>query len=243
MPVDAAEYSLEQHVYACFTNDFAILLDLRNDQYIGLAKSQVQALSPLVRGWPAPTSLIGSSGQIDGSAIEFADHLCKRGLLTRDAIRGKPASAPASLACEDSLFDKRTGLRPNFRFHHLFFLLTAWIYATVSLNCFPLERVVRAANRRRASLPSGLPKCDMARLRELTETFHRLRLLFYSPLDRCLLDSFTFVTFLRFYRMYPVWVFGVTPNPFEAHSWVQYERMALNDTTVRIHRFIPILTI
>ena len=70
-----------------------------------------------------------------------------------------------------------------------------------------------------------------------------LRQNFFSVVDACLRDSMTVVEFLARYDMYPKWVFGVTMNPFTAHSWVQAGSIVINDSVDHVNRFTPILTI
>jgi hypothetical protein len=70
-----------------------------------------------------------------------------------------------------------------------------------------------------------------------------LRPNFFSEKDACLRDSLTFIEFLALYGMYPTWVFGVTMEPFAAHSWVQQGPMVLNDYIPRVTPFTPIMAI
>ncbi|RXR07055.1 lasso peptide biosynthesis B2 protein [Pseudoxanthomonas composti] len=60
---------------------------------------------------------------------------------------------------------------------------------------------------------------------------------------RCLLDSISLIHFLARRGFHSDLVFGVTTDPFTAHSWVQRGNMVLNDTLGNTRTYTPIKVI
>lgn len=63
----------------------------------------------------------------------------------------------------------------------------------------------------------------------------------YVPIEPiCLLDSLSLLRFLSRRGLSANIVFGVTPDPFAAHCWVQAGDMVLNETLFDTHAYTPI---
>lgn len=63
----------------------------------------------------------------------------------------------------------------------------------------------------------------------------------YVPIEPiCLLDSLSLLRFLSRRRLPATIVFGVIPEPFAAHCWVQAGDIALNETLSDTHAYTPI---
>jgi hypothetical protein len=56
----------------------------------------------------------------------------------------------------------------------------------------------------------------------------------------CLLDSLSLLRFLSRRGLSTNIVFGVTPEPFAAHCWVQAGDMVLNEALFDTHAYTPI---
>ena len=82
---------------------------------------------------------------------------------------------------------------------------------------------------------------EPAEVFEHVQAFRRLRRLFFSEKDRCLLNALALVLFLRRYGYFPLFVIGVKTRPFAAHSWVQHEQILLEGDPANICHFVPIL--
>lgn len=61
--------------------------------------------------------------------------------------------------------------------------------------------------------------------------------------DRCLPRSLAFASACKKRGLFPMIVFGVRSNPFNAHCWVQLGSVVLNDYFERVRPFTPILAI
>jgi hypothetical protein len=66
----------------------------------------------------------------------------------------------------------------------------------------------------------------------------------YVPIEPiCLLDSLSLLQFLSRRGLSANIVFGVTPEPFAAHCWVQAGDMVLNEALFDTHAYTPIRTV
>jgi len=92
-------------------------------------------------------------------------------------------------------------------------------------------------------------KVDMRELATPTDLKHQLLLASmqfararrYVPIKPvCLLDSLSLLRFLSRRGLPANIVFGVTPEPFAAHCWVQAGDMVLNETLSNAHAHTPI---
>lgn len=60
----------------------------------------------------------------------------------------------------------------------------------------------------------------------------------YAPwTGRCFIQSMMLMKFLAAHGVQGSWVFGVRTHPFEAHCWVEWNDMVLNDTLDHINWF------
>lgn len=82
---------------------------------------------------------------------------------------------------------------------------------------------------------------DLVGLFAQVQAFRRLRRLFFSEKDKCLLNALALVIFLRHYGHFPLFVIGVKGRPFGAHSWVQQDRFLLDGDPASVCHFVPIL--
>jgi hypothetical protein len=61
--------------------------------------------------------------------------------------------------------------------------------------------------------------------------------------DKCLPRALGLIDLLARHNFYPSLVIAVRMKPFEAHAWVQWDDMVLNDTIDQVTRYTPILVI
>jgi hypothetical protein len=66
---------------------------------------------------------------------------------------------------------------------------------------------------------------------------------FYSRPNACLLDSLSLLHFLARFHIFPSWVFGVIAEPFQAHCWLQWRDLVLNDSLPHIEGYTPIMLV
>ena len=81
------KYWLSPHVHVCVTDDYAVLLDLRRDKYIGIGREHLPALAASVVGWPTTVQ-----SEVEPSAPAKA-LLCK--MLSTGALTTNPFCEPA----------------------------------------------------------------------------------------------------------------------------------------------------
>ena len=119
----------------------------------------------------------------------------------------------------------------------------ASLFARFALRFWPFERVIGRVRRRKAARAATSPPLDVARARELVDTFARLRVFLFSHRDKCLQDSLALLEFLARYDIFPNWVFAVRARPFVAHCWVQHEDLVFNDTAEHVGSYTPIMVV
>lgn len=235
-------YLLHRYVHLCATEKSAILMDLRHDAYIGLDQVQASALSKLVRGWPASNSASDDAND-DKNALAFAEQLVRRHLLTKDDSQGKDCHPLMLEPVETSLVDKYSDLAAQIRPGDIGKFLMACLRAKLGLSCLTLEKVVRRMEQRKLRQHDASEVLDLNRLQALMVKFHYLRSFAYTSRGNCLFDSLVVIEFLAAYRLFPVWVIGVNPKPFAAHSWVQQGNLVLNGEPGFVRTFTPIVAV
>jgi hypothetical protein len=119
-------------------------------------------------------------------------------------------------------------------------VLLAAAKAQALLKWRPIEAVVARVEQRKQRAES---KFDLDAARPIVKAFLYLRPLFFTSKDECLFDSLVLIELLASHRLFPLWLFGVSTNPFRAHSWVQAGEHVLNDQPERVCRFTPILAV
>lgn len=234
------KYWLARHVYLCRIPSGVVLLDLRNDKYLGLGGQALYRLGEIVHGWPAAPER--ETGLTHEQVLATAEKLLAAGLLTRDASSGKSA-APISLEQIAMSRIEPPERAPRIRLSDITAFLIARFRAAADLRWRTLETVVDQVNaRKQRALQRGV-RSDVKQAAELALIFARLRAYVYTRSDRCLFDSLAFIHFMAHYHQFPLWVLGVRSHPFGAHSWVQQDSVVLDDSPDRVYDYTPILAI
>lgn len=231
------KYWLAPHVHFCVTQDYAVLLDLRRDKYIGVGREHLPALAAAIHGWPMPAR---AAIEPPASAQALLSKMLSTGMLTIDPAVGKAAQPlaippPQSPATEADLEN-----RPRTTARDISQVLLAAAKAKALLKWRPIEAVVARVERRKQRAGS---RFDLDAARPIVRAFLHLRPLFFTSKDECLFDSLVLIELLAIHRLFPLWLFGVSTNPFRAHSWVQAGDHVLNDQPERVCRFTPILAV
>ncbi len=239
-----AEYLLQPHVHACITTEAAILLDLREDQYIGLDRTQARALACVLDGAEGFSLTTHTTVVSEAEAVSFAEQLVKKQLLTHDRNAGKSASMPNVPTAELSLTESAATERraPAMRPHHVLNFLRSYAFARFALRHSSLDRVVSRLKARRQQ-HRAVGQYHLETIADLMIIFRRVRLFVYTPKNRCLLDSLVLIEFLAHYSNFPQFVLGVRIEPFAAHAWVQHDAYVLNGNPDYIRRFTPIVAV
>jgi hypothetical protein len=238
--LDSAEqkYWLAPHVHVCVTGDYAVLLDLRRDKYIGIGREHMPALAASVIGWPTARSETASAAP----AKAFLGKLLSTGMLTTDPAAGKEARSPAIPHPQLAAIQADLEHRPQITIRDVVQVLIAAATAKALLKWRPIETVVARVERRKERHRAG-SGFDLDAARPIVAAFLYLRPLVFTTKDECLFDSLVLVELLARHRLFPVWMFGVSTNPFRAHSWVQAGDHVLNDLPENVSRFTPILAV
>lgn len=103
----------------------------------------------------------------------------------------------------------------------------------------PFPDLIAYAKRARLSTPpTGMTLALVDRIQAFRS------LLPWAPFPGvCLYRSFFLLAFLRRAGLDATWVFGVRTWPFEAHCWLQFDEVVLDDRLEHVRRFTPIFTV
>lgn len=236
------KYWLAPHVHVCVTDDYAVLLDLRRDKYIGIGREHMPALAASVVGWPTTLS-VAAQPKVESSAPAQAllSKMLSTDMLTTDPVVGRQARPPLMPQAQFMATEADLEYRPPITARNVSQMLIAAAKAKALLRWRPIETVVARVQRRKQQC--GGCGFDLDAARPLVEAFLHLRPLVFTTKDECLFDSLVLVELLARNHLFPVWLLGVSTNPFRAHSWVQAGDRVLNDLPERVCRFTPILAV
>lgn len=102
-----------------------------------------------------------------------------------------------------------------------------------------LDEASAYRDRKTGAHGDATPAAAESKLLQANGQFARARR--YVPIEPvCLLDSLSLLQFLSRRGLSANIVFGVTPEPFAAHCWVQAGDMVLNETLSDAHAHTPI---
>lgn len=230
------QFLLCPHIHVCATEDGAVILDLKHEQYFGLTAEQYDQLRACVG---TNTATVGDQpARNDHCADEFLN----AGVITEDAQCGKALRMIESRASQAISFEEVIGSQTPVRLAEIANLSIAWAVATTLFKRFSLaatvSRVHARSDKNRTSAARAVSKAH-----RLAVTYQRIRPIFLTAQGKCVLDSLVLIEFLARYEVFPSWVFGVQTQPFWAHSWVQYGELVLNDTVENVRAFRPIMAV
>ncbi|WP_129776900.1 lasso peptide biosynthesis B2 protein [Peristeroidobacter soli] len=228
------EYLLPAHVHFCRRGDAFVFLDLKQDDYTLINGEAATALR-------AQLSTQAADSTARRTSASPLDELLKGGLLTTNSSAGRRLAITQTELATEQLLEPGavSGVRVTFTDFRRFF--TACTLAAVRLKWGRLENTIAAVARRKARHSPGA-RLDVARARELTAIFYKLRT--YFPFNYlCLFDSLALVEFLARYRIFPTWVFGVKLEPWVAHCWIQQGTFAFNEGVEEAAGYTPIMVV
>jgi hypothetical protein len=102
-----------------------------------------------------------------------------------------------------------------------------------------LDKASAYRDRKTSASEDATPDAAKGRLLQASGQFARARR--YVPIEpTCLLDSLSLLRFLSRRKLFANIVFGVAPEPFAAHCWVQAGDMVLNETLSDANAHTPI---
>lgn len=221
-------YQLREGVTFCQVDGCVIFLDVERDRYFRLPAAQERAfLCVLVD----PTA-----------AGQGLDEILANDLLVACPSDTAGAPAPVLRGPSRSALEQRP-LPPNFEL-----FITLEVLAITQSMFWRLRRhklkqmldgVTAYREARATPQHADSPRHDERQLVHSAMQFHYARR--YVPIEpSCLLDSLSLVRFLARRRLHASIVFGVTPEPWAAHCWVQANDLALNETVCDANAYTPI---
>ena len=179
-----------------------------------------------------------STSHTDGANV--IETLLAEGILTKGRADAKPV-APAPIAVANAaLAPVSKQARSVILFRYLRSFVMACVSADRALRKQPLASVVARTAARRLQYDRGTQSFDIEATSKLVAAFNGLRW-WYPRTYVCMFDSLALLEFLAHYRLYPRWVFGVTPEPFQAHCWLQEEGLVLNDSVEHVSTYVPVM--
>ncbi len=242
MTTEESPLYLSKSTYCCLADDHYVFLDLRNDQYSCLGRTESNMLKGLLNGHqvtcdhPSDIRLIKPRDS-DSSATIYT--LLKKGLIVDNAVDGKLPMQPSVAPPAASLMESSTTTQPSFSLTDIWRFFSAAASASKDLRWRSIEETVRTVENRKSSRATV---SDSRTISGLFEIFQALRPYYPRPY-LCLFDSLALVHFLARYELFPLWVYGVTIEPFHAHCWVQVDDWLVNDTVDNVRDYTPIMCI
>lgn len=208
---------LAPDVYAVSVEGDLVFLDARRDHYSCLTRSDAAHV----------LSLLGCE-TYNGEIHDVARELVENGLLVPGEGRTLCFVARESATAD---FHMIAAPAPPNNALALWRLAGAAVEAGLKSRGRP-SRWLRARARREVDAP-------VSRAATLALQFDRLRP--WIPWSgRCLPNSLLLIAFLRRHGIAADLVLGVHTFPFEAHSWVEYRGVVLNDVIEHVRWYTPI---
>jgi len=240
-------YFLGELVFACATRHGVVLLDLKCNRYLAVGCLDSLSLSECVEGFPRNEHWADSAAQTqarNSPQTRLLESLVDGGILAAE----KPATR--DIVCADIALDgdlvsigEEIMEKCYVRATDVVSFLIHFLGSAASLRCRPLRSVVRRVYRRRcAAIASGYT-FNLSRASELVDKFRSIRPYVFLARDNCLLHALALVNYLAAHGEFPAWVFGVTTDPWTAHSWVQQERFLLDSSPEAVCSLEPILAV
>ncbi|MDY6947255.1 MAG: lasso peptide biosynthesis B2 protein [Pseudomonadota bacterium] len=227
------EYLLPAHVHICRRGDAFVFLDLKQDDYTLINGEAATALRARLA-----IDGTGAGRRISDNSLR---ELLEGGLLTTNRTAGRRLATTQCELATEQLLERESVPGTRVTPTHLLRFFAACTTALIRLRWGRLENTITAVARRKARHSPHQP-LDLARARELTAIFYKLRS-FYPSNYLCLFDSLALIEFLARYRIYPAWIFGVTLEPWAAHCWIQQGSFAFNEGVEEAAGYTPIMVV
>jgi hypothetical protein len=239
------KFFLKRGVFVCRTQDGAVFLDLESESYFGLGHPTAVALETVVLNWPCANGLPSCQPTnvriVEDSPEALARALVKRHLLTDDEACAAPATLVSATPKDEVTFEEalshRLPKRPDIFINYF----RATLSVLIRMRFTSLEALIRRFRSRRLQGQDSDAEFTQGRARELSCTFLGLQSVIVTRKGACMFDSLCLTRFLEYYGIFASIIIAVRTSPFEAHCWVQYGNLVLNDTMSNVQEFSPIL--
>lgn len=240
-PMFRKKYRLSDHIAACRTGEYVVLLDCKRDEYFGLSMAECELIRPHVEGLPeSATSDFESylSEPIEDIA-RYLNRLCDQRIICAYSIAGPKKDGLQMPQARADLIPGYSEAWAPLKFTDLRCFVSAVAWARYQISFNSILRMAANIERMRSDAGSG-DTCDLDLARSAVVRFDRLYRVIFSRPGACLFRSFALQRFLFHYGIYPYSVFGVATNPFRAHCWVQVRDIVFSDSYIDVARFTPI---
>jgi hypothetical protein len=208
-------FGLAAGVFAVEIDGDIVFMDMKADDYIALPLGHHGSLRALLRGD------VGS----------VAEDLVDIGLLIRDGGNRSPAFPPEIAAGRDLVASWPSARRGSLA--DVPGLLVVSMRTMIAMRWSrPKGWLRRVGDQRRDDVAEAVVVAAAARLPHL--------LLFVPFIRRCLPRAMLCRFLLRRRGIAATWVFGVRAHPFEAHCWLQWRDIVLDDRLDHVRRYTPI---
>lgn len=219
-------YRVGSDLWFCRFGHSLIFLDVHEDRYFQLPASQARSFISRIAG-----------RRTSDSRVAPAHTSVEESTPSDPRLELRTIKSPTRSALEHHSLQPR--LRPGLTLE----VSTALFSTFLQLKVRSLQDVLSGMLRCKDKCTStpNPPAHDLHELQamEAARSFSRARLL--VPIEpSCLLDSIALSNFLARRGMDSSLVFGVTCNPFSAHSWVQVSDIVLNDSVGSARSYTPI---
>lgn len=239
-----ARYCLPTHLRACVTHRCTVMLNLKDNRYLGLGQRETAALQLLLEDWRSSSFRPAfSTGQLvtTREALDLLEGLVDRGLVSRSASASmhRPPSASLPLAVRTV---ERERIPPNVSVRTALAFAQACFWAKDVIKTQSLEWIAATviASRSQSSAPTGIDERELA---TRVHQFRRLQVYSFTALDQCLFHALALTRFLAAFQLFPSWIIGVRTHPWGAHSWVQHEDLVVNDTPEHVLEYTALLVV
>jgi hypothetical protein len=234
-------YFLSADSYICLDRRYCIFLDARSDKYMVTSRQTIDCLAPWLHGWRTEFSSVAEN-TIPPHLETIAEDFVREGIFTKLSHLGKPL---LSQDIERPTQNMRTALNSPRLWSALvlgYASIRSSLWASERLSRHSLLSTIRAVRERRAACSRSPHDVDVLRTSSLVEVFKRWHILFSRP-HACLYDSLSLLHFLSAFNIFPSLVFGVIPDPFQAHCWLQCNTMVINDSVSHVSNYTPIMLV
>jgi hypothetical protein len=245
--VPATPHFIAPLIYICATRHGAVVLDLKRNRYLGIDRFDAMLLSKRVRGFSKRDIWLSAAAETSANETSDADLLrsfVSAGIITTEpGVRDQMLSANVSLDGPLASVGEEIISPTRVRFRHCMAFMMVFLGSAISLRYRPLLYVVSKVYRRHSIANARGYQFSLERVSKLVYIFRSLRPYFFLARDNCLLHALMLVNFLAHYGEYAHWVFGVSSDPWVAHSWVQHDYLLLDGTPEKVCSLEVILAI
>jgi hypothetical protein len=221
-------YRLNEAVYFCIAGTKTTWLDLRDDAYFQLADGEEAAFQAYLSG-----------SRLTATDTWHLLHLTDLGVLVADASCLTPPAPVTVIMPVRSLLD---GPSPSVSFWPLALALYYHVQTILHLATQPIWRIfgrLRVQKLKHVKLVATALPAEIART---VGAFSAASLLLSSS-QTCLRRSIAMVDYLHARGIVADLVVGIKDRPFEAHAWVQYGDLVLNDPFDKVLEYTPLVVV